>query len=606
MSSNRTPAGDLRSEQIGTRVLLRGWIDSRRDHGGVTFIDLRDRSGRAQIVLRAEERPEPAAALAAARNEWVVEVEGEVVARAAPNPELPTGEVEVVAERAAVLSSTRGLPFSSETALDATEETRLRYRYLDLRRPDLQRNLVLRDQIDFEIRRFFHERGFTHIETPILTRSTPEGARDYLVPSRVQKGSFYALPQSPQIFKQILMVAGFERYVQIARCFRDEDLRADRQPEFTQVDVEMSFPTEEDVFELIEGLFTRIFPLVGIEPRTPFPRMRYADAMLRYGSDRPDLRFGLEIVDLTAGLAASGFRAFQATAAADGAIRAISIPDAAEATRKQVDEWARLAREHGAAGVLTLRNRGGELAFQVKDTLSADELAWAAAELGLEDGHLALIVAGAPAVAAAAVGALRVAVAEQRGLIDDSRHEFLWVTEFPLVEWVEEDRRWYSVNHPFTAPDPRDLALLESDLGAVRARAYDVVLDGVELGGGSIRIHEPGLQQRVFDLLGIGPAEAESRFGHLLDALRFGAPPHGGIALGLDRLVMLMAGADSLRDVIAFPKTTSATCLMSGAPSTVDSAQLAELGIRPVAADDGAIDTGDDPPTPGAGRSGRS
>ena len=584
MGMKRRGAGTVRKEDVGSRVRLQAWVQRRRDHGGLIFLDLRDRSGVVQVVLRPEDRPEAAQALAPARAEWVVEVEGTVVLREAGNvnPDLPTGEIEVIAEKAAVLSRSEPMPFALDGKTEVAEETRLRYRYLDLRRGELQKNFILRDRVVHEIRSYFHENDFIDVETPILTRSTPEGARDYLVPSRVHRGSFYALPQSPQLFKQLLMMAGFERYIQIARCFRDEDLRADRQPEFTQVDLEMSFPTEEDVYELIEGLFARIFPLAGIAPPSPFPRMTYAEAMARYGSDRPDLRFGLEIKDLSGLLGESGFRGFKETVAGGGVVRGFAVPGAAEASCKEVDGWVEIARRNGAAGVLTLRRKGGETVVQVKNALTDAEIQGAAEALGLEEGGLALIVAAPEKVAAAALGTLRLELAKHYKLIPPGSHAFLWVTEFPLLEWDGEAGRWFAMHHPFTSPDPRDLELLATDPGAVRARAYDVVMDGIELGGGSIRIHDTAVQSRMFEILGIGPEEAEARFGFFLEALRYGAPPHGGIALGVDRMVMLMAGAPSIRDVIAFPKTASATDLMTDAPSEVDAKQLRELGIAVV------------------------
>lgn len=577
----RTPAGTLTREDVGKRVLLQAWVARRRDHGGVLFVDLRDRSGVAQVVARPEESAAAFAALDPVRSEWVVEIEGRVEARSPEmvNPKMPTGEVEVVAERAEILSKSDPLPFALDARSDVSEDLRLRYRFLDLRRPELQRNFLLRHRITHEARRYFDEQGFLEIETPILTKSTPEGARDYLVPSRVHPGEFYALPQSPQLFKQLLMISGFEKYVQIARCFRDEDLRADRQPEFTQIDLELSFPTEEAIYALIEGLFARLFPIIGVEPATPYRRMTHAEAIARYGVDRPDLRFGLEIQDVTAAVAESPFRAFAEAAQTGGAVRGLVMPGGAGISRSQTDQWGEIAKRFGLPGLLTLRRQGGTLAFQVKNVLSEAELESLARAIGMKDGDLAVLAAGKPGVVSSALGALRLELARQYTLIPDGRWEFLWVTDFPLLEFHPEDGRWYSTHHPFTSPDPRDLDRLESDPASVRARAYDVVLNGTELGGGSIRIHDPAVQRRVFGILGIGEEEAKARFGFLLEALRLGAPPHGGLALGLDRMVMLMAGVPSLRDVIAFPKTASATDLMTEAPAPVDARQLRELSI---------------------------
>ena len=579
---NRTEAGTLTAEQVGQQAKVQGWVHRRRDHGGVIFLDVRDRSGVVQAVVHPETTPEAAEALDPARLEWVVEVEGEVARRDPDkvNPKMATGEIEIQVRGGRVLGRSKAMPFSVEGPQDASEETRLKYRFLDLRRGALQRNLRLRSDFTIESLAYFREQGFVNVETPMLTRSTPEGARDYLVPSRLNHGSFYALPQSPQLFKQILMVSGVERYVQFARCFRDEDLRADRQPEFTQIDVEMSFTAEEEIYRLTEGLFARVFPLAGIEPPNPYPRMSYDEAMRRFGSDRPDLRVAIEIVDVTDCLRETEFRAFQAAIGAGGVVRGVHVPGAASSSRRQVDEYADIARRHGAQGVLWVKRENGVPSFLVRNALTDGQVETLADRLGVEEGGMALLVAAPEPTAAAALGALRVEVGRRFGHMREDAHEFLWVYDFPLVDWNSDEGRWQAAHHPFTSPLVADLDRLESDTASVRARAYDVVLNGHEIGGGSIRIHDPELQKRVLALLGIDDRDAERRFGFLLEALRYGAPPHGGIALGVDRIVMLMAGAGSLRDVIAFPKTASAVCLMTEAPSTVDREQLLDLGLR--------------------------
>jgi len=574
---DRPWCGALRRGNLGESVELVGWVRRRRDLGGLVFADLRDRSGLVQLVFE-DALVGDGESLSA---EDVVRVTG-VVRERAPgqaNPDLPTGEVEVKVTALEILSHAETPPFVVEDQTNASEELRLKHRSLDLRRPAMAANLVLRHRVVAEARRYFDEMGFIDVETPILTRSTPEGARDFLVPSRVHKGSFYALPQSPQLFKQLLQVAGIGRYLQIARCFRDEDLRADRQPEFTQIDLEASFIVEEDVYRLIEGLFARLFPLVGITPPECFPRLTYHDAMERFGSDRPDTRFGLELAELGQLCPGCGFRVLE-EAAANGRVKGLVLPGGAKLSRKQLDALNDIVRPFGAAGVLWFKRTPEGPASPAKKALGDAGVEGFLDAAGAGNGDLLLVVGGPEKVVLAALGALRLALARERGLIPEDRHDFLWVTDFPLLEWSAEDGRFYAMHHPFTSPRPEDVALLDGDPAGVRARAYDVVMDGLELGGGSIRIHDPALQRRMFAVLGIGEAEAEARFGFLLEAFRYGAPPHGGIALGIDRMVMLMAGRDSIRDVIAFPKTTSGSCLMTDAPSGVDDAQLAELGIR--------------------------
>lgn len=577
--------GQLRPEHIGQTVTLNGWVAIRRDLGGVIFIDLRDRYGITQVVFNPQTNAEVHRMAGALRNEFVVSVTGTVEHRPAgtDNPNMPTGKIDVMANGLTLLNKADTPPFPIEEEIDANEELRLKYRYLDLRRPALQRNLLTRHAMYQIARKYFDGNGFIEIETPILMKSTPEGARDYLVPSRIHRGKFYALPQSPQTYKQILMVAGMDRYFQIVKCFRDEDLRADRQPEFTQIDVEMSFIGEEDIQTVVEGLMVKLFKEIkGIDIRTPFIRMTYKEAMETYGSDKPDTRFDLKCTALNPIVAGCGFKVFADNVAKGGAVAGFVAPGCGGYTRNQLDILTDFAKSYGAGGLVWMRVTENSVETPVEKFLGREMTAQIASAMGAKAGDLLLIISDKWTKAYTILGALRLEMARRLDLIKEGLYNLLWVTEFPMFEYDENEKRHVAMHHPFTSPNLEDVGLLETDPGKARARAYDLVLNGNEVAGGSIRIHDRELQGKVFGLLGIGPEQAQHKFGFLLDAFRFGAPPHGGIAFGFDRICMLLVGEKSIRDVIAFPKTTSALSLMDEAPSEVDQDQLKELHIRVV------------------------
>ena len=583
--------GELRSEHIGSATVLNGWVQRHRDHGGLIFVDLRDRTGVVQVVFNPATDPDAHRVANSVRSEYVLAVRGEVSRRPAgtENPNLATGEVEVIAREVEILNPSKTPPFHITDGIEADEMVRLKYRYLDLRRPEMHRKIAFRHKVIKFIRDFLDARGFYEIETPILIKSTPEGARDYLVPARLYPGHFYALPQSPQQLKQLLMVAGMERYFQIARCFRDEDPRADRQPEFTQLDMEMSFVTQEDILNVTEELFTELVQTLTTKRIvTPFPRLTYAEAMARFGTDKPDMRYGMELVDLSDIVAGSGFRVFRETVETGGQVKAIVAPGCAGYSRSEVDDLTDVVKSAGAAGLISVAvtEAGAKSPTPVLKFLGEDTVNSMLQRAKAETGDMMFIVAGKPKVVAASLDRLRREMAARCGLIDKDLMVWLWVVDFPLFEWSEEEGRWDPTHHPFTSPKLEDVPLLDTDPGAVRADCYDLVCNGAEVGSGSIRIHRRDVQEKIFRLLNYSPEDAQARFGHLLEAFEYGAPPHGGIAPGIDRILMLLTDEENIREVIPFPKTASGLDPMTGAPSPVDDAQLRELHLKVVS--DGA------------------
>ncbi|MEQ2526353.1 aspartate--tRNA ligase [Bacillaceae bacterium CLA-AA-H227] len=575
--------GEVPEQAIGEQVTLKGWVQKRRDLGGLIFIDLRDRTGIVQVVFNPEESPEALAVAEKIRNEYVLDIKGTVVAREGGtiNENLKTGKIEVKAKEVTIINEAKTPPFTITDKTDASEDVRLKYRYLDLRRPVMFETFKMRHQVTKVVRDFLDSEGFLDIETPMLTKSTPEGARDYLVPSRVHPGEFYALPQSPQIFKQLLMVGGIERYYQIARCFRDEDLRADRQPEFTQIDIETSFLSQDDIIAMMEEMMQKMMKEVkGLEVTIPFARMPYDEAMGRFGSDKPDTRFGLELVDLSEIVKDSSFKVFAGAVSSGGQVKAINVKGAAaNYSRKDIDALTEFVAVYGAKGLAWLKAEEDGLKGPISKFITEEEAAGINSALEVEAGDLLLFVADKRSVVADALGALRLKLGKELGLIDQSKFNFLWVTDWPLLEYDEDAGRYFAAHHPFTMPVREDLPLLDTNPGEVRAQAYDLVLNGYELGGGSLRIFEKDVQEKMFAVLGFTQEEAREQFGFLLEAFEYGTPPHGGIALGLDRLVMLLAGSTNLRDTIAFPKTASASCLLTVAPGEVSEAQLTDLHL---------------------------
>ncbi|MBI4533170.1 MAG: aspartate--tRNA ligase [Candidatus Melainabacteria bacterium] len=581
--NRKQPCGELSIKDVGRSVCIAGWVEARRDLGGLIFIELRDASGKVQLVADPQVNKDVHDKLSTLRSEYVIAAAGSITSRpeGSQNPEMPTGAVEIYPQAVELLNTCRPLPFQLQEAHQVDEALRLKYRYLDLRRPEMLSNLKLRHEVTQSIRNYLDKQGFIEVETPMLTRATPEGARDFLVPSRLNPGHWYALPQSPQLFKQTLMISGVEKYYQVARCFRDEDLRADRQPEFTQIDLEMAFTCEEEVMTITEGILQSAFASAGIDLHLPFKRLSYNECMQRFGSDKPDLRFGFELKDLTTLGRTCQFNAFRQTVDCGGQLKAICLPGLANsASRKQLDSWQTFARSCGAKGLAWISfGSDGVRSSGISQHFTASDLETMRSLADCRIGDVILLVADKPAIVANVLGRLRIKLAEELNAIDKTAHELLWVTEFPMFEFDDVENRLAAVHHPFTSPHPDDVELLNTTPLAARARAYDIVYNGVEIGGGSIRIHSQEVQEKAFAAIGLSHQEAHDKFGFLLEALESGAPPHGGLALGLDRIVMLLAGCKSIRDVIAFPKTQSGACLMTGAPSSASREQLAELNV---------------------------